>query len=543
MLDEADVRAPGPNHVELQGMDVGGVLETAIFQHPESEVRFSLPEGFTGGTLRLGYGIKTRAWEWMRGAVAFRVGVTGAGGGSDAEPEWLLESTLEPRSRPEHRSWERAVVAVPSGGTLVLRTEAVGSADHAWSGWADPLLEWEEPARAARPTRAAHPNLLLITSDACRADYLSCYGSAEVRTPNLDALAAEGLRFLDARANATTTVGSYASLLTGRVPPSHGAIADWGALPAGIPTLAGALANAGYRTVFAPSSGEVGIPQRGFTGAFERTIPSLGNPVQDGGVTTRRLLRDLAGSTDGPWFAWVCYRETHPPTRLPDRLVRPFYEGDPRDPARAWRADDVEAIRASESLLYLDQALPLLRRGHVAGDLYWRLLGTAAALDDAAQPPPDLAWHLRALGDGARRGRSEAVFARWLRKRTRWLERGRIDPELVHWLETVADRLRDVERDARDWLDGVVDYRYPLAQLRAGAAHLDRQVGALVAHLREEGLYESSTIVFCSPHGELLGEGGANFHHAEPREPVLRIPLVAKLGREAGRRRAEVDGS
>src|SRR6266545_272671 len=226
VLDEADVRAPGPNHVELQGMDVGGVLETAIFQHPESEVRFSLPEGFTGGTLRLGYGIKTRAWEWMRGAVAFRVGVTPAGGGSDAEPEWLLESTLEPRSRPEHRSWERAVVAVPSGGTLVLRTEAVGSADHAWSGWADPLLEWEEPARAARPTRAAHPNLLLITSDACRADYLSCYGSAEVRTPNLDALAAEGLRFLDARANATTTVGSYASLLTGRVPPSHGAIAD-----------------------------------------------------------------------------------------------------------------------------------------------------------------------------------------------------------------------------------------------------------------------------------------------------------------------------
>ena len=51
------------------------------------------------------------------------------------------------------------------------------------------------------PTPAA-PNILLIMSDQQRWDYLGCYGADFVATPNLDRLAARGMRFENAFTNA-----------------------------------------------------------------------------------------------------------------------------------------------------------------------------------------------------------------------------------------------------------------------------------------------------------------------------------------------------
>ena len=50
-------------------------------------------------------------------------------------------------------------------------------------------------ACAKEPTERARANVLLITIDTLRADRLSCYGYERETSPNLDALAAEGLRF------------------------------------------------------------------------------------------------------------------------------------------------------------------------------------------------------------------------------------------------------------------------------------------------------------------------------------------------------------
>ncbi|MBI4259149.1 MAG: hypothetical protein HY658_01160, partial [Actinobacteria bacterium] len=100
VLPEADVRAPSPAHVEIQVMDVGGVQETALFQHADSEVRFPLPEGFGGGRLRLACGVATRAWPGMGGPIGFRIGVEDQG-----RVRLLHESTLDPRSVPRDRGW------------------------------------------------------------------------------------------------------------------------------------------------------------------------------------------------------------------------------------------------------------------------------------------------------------------------------------------------------------------------------------------------------------------------------------------------------
>ena len=67
-------------------------------------------------------------------------------------------------------------------------------------------------------------NILLITVDTTRADYLSCYGSALLTTPNIDALARRGVRFDAATAVIPLTGPGHASMLTGLYPRDHGAI-------------------------------------------------------------------------------------------------------------------------------------------------------------------------------------------------------------------------------------------------------------------------------------------------------------------------------
>src|SRR5512139_1573158 len=86
------------------------------------------------------------------------------------------------------------------------------------------------------------PNVILITIDTLRADYLGCYGNARIPTPNLDALAAQGTIFDRAYCQAPMTPPSHASILTGTYPPTHG-VRDFtsSGLRPGFPTLASIL--------------------------------------------------------------------------------------------------------------------------------------------------------------------------------------------------------------------------------------------------------------------------------------------------------------
>ena len=67
-------------------------------------------------------------------------------------------------------------------------------------------------------SRAATPNILLILSDDHSAAHVGCYGNPDVKTPNLDRLASEGIRFDRAYVTCPQCVPSRASILTGRHP-------------------------------------------------------------------------------------------------------------------------------------------------------------------------------------------------------------------------------------------------------------------------------------------------------------------------------------
>ncbi len=92
-------------------------------------------------------------------------------------------------------------------------------------------------------------NVLLITIDTLRADYLSCYGRKSISTPNIDALAARGVRCAQAFAQVPLTEPSHASILTGTYPQIH-KVRDMGGfvLDRNVPTLATILGGAGWST-------------------------------------------------------------------------------------------------------------------------------------------------------------------------------------------------------------------------------------------------------------------------------------------------------
>ncbi len=126
-----------------------------------------------------------------------------------------------------------------------LKTTAVGAA-------LAPLA-MTFPAACSRGGQSGPPNIVLIYADDIGYGDLGCYGASAVRTPNVDRLAAGGLRFTDAYATSATCTPSRYSLLTGeyafRNPAARVLPGDAGLLiEPGRPTLPGMLKKAGYTT-------------------------------------------------------------------------------------------------------------------------------------------------------------------------------------------------------------------------------------------------------------------------------------------------------
>src|SRR5439155_25833751 len=102
-------------------------------------------------------------------------------------------------------------------------------------------------AAPAAPT--ASPNVVFVSIDTLRADHLGCYGYKQIRTPNIDALAADGVRFARAYTPVPVTLPSHTVIFTGTYPMLSG-MHDFSGnkLSASQPTLASVLKEQGYAT-------------------------------------------------------------------------------------------------------------------------------------------------------------------------------------------------------------------------------------------------------------------------------------------------------
>ena len=108
------------------------------------------------------------------------------------------------------------------------------------------LVATASSANAAETADA--PNILFVFADQWRADALGYSGDPNVKTPNLDRLAAQAVNFTHAVSGCPVCCPYRASLMTGRRPLSHGVFLNDVQLPGEEVTIAEVLAARGYRT-------------------------------------------------------------------------------------------------------------------------------------------------------------------------------------------------------------------------------------------------------------------------------------------------------
>lgn len=203
-------------------------------------------------------------------------------------------------------------------------------------------------------------HVLLISLDTTRADHLGCYGDARGLTPNLDRLAARGVRFEAAMSPAPTTLAAHTSIFTGTYPQTHGVARNGFVVNPANETLAELFSEAGWATgavlgSFALES-RFGLDQ-GFDRFDEnfdlqigvtadRTLSRDQNQRQAGGVTTAALAQ-FAQVQDERSFHFVHYFDPHVPYEAPREFVERF--GATGAPASARDSDIEERVVALQA--------------------------------------------------------------------------------------------------------------------------------------------------------------------------------------------------
>jgi arylsulfatase A-like enzyme/Flp pilus assembly protein TadD len=193
---------------------------------------------------------------------------------------------------------------------------------------------------SAAPNSA--PNVVFITIDTLRADHLGCYGYKEIRTPNIDALAAEGVRFERAYTSVPVTLPSHTVIFTGTYPMLSG-IHDFAAnrLNPSQPTLSSVLKEHGYTT--AAVIGSAVLDSRfglnhgfdfyydhfDFNRLLETNLDEMERP---GNVVADVTLDWLSKNYEKKFFLWMHLYDPHfpyrPPSPYSEQYAGRLYDGE-----------------------------------------------------------------------------------------------------------------------------------------------------------------------------------------------------------------------
>lgn len=188
------------------------------------------------------------------------------------------------------------------------------------------------PLNAAPAPDTKRPNLVVFLADDHGVDFLGCYGNPAIRTPNVDALAKQGMRFTRVFAASPTCSPSRAALWTGLYPSRNGTMGNHTNCRPGIKSLPAYLKPLGYRVVVA-NKADV-RPKEVFNfEILKATLPQ--NPQHQRryraeGLDTKAVDRFLAGHAkehpnqplclilgdNGPHVIWE-KNKTYDPAKLP----------------------------------------------------------------------------------------------------------------------------------------------------------------------------------------------------------------------------------
>jgi len=285
--------------------------------------------------------------------------------GRPADGRWRLLG----ERRPEPGRWEAPATAsvdltsLAAGGVELELAAATPGARcrrrHGLSLWGSPAVYVRRPPAAGQRRRPPpeHPDVILLTFDALRADALGAYGRSPSLTPALDALASESDVWLDAFACFNGTNPSLASLMTGLYGKHHGVYDLHTPLPGRHRTLAELLRRQGYATGAVVAVNHLRPRKSGLDQGFDAF--HVAPRMYSAELATDLALEWLADQRR-PYFLWLHVFDPHTPHTPP----RPFAQGRVADgtwglrPVGSWlQVGDPGPIAYRKPLLGAHEAL------------------------------------------------------------------------------------------------------------------------------------------------------------------------------------------
>lgn len=349
------------------------------------------------------------------------------------------------------------------------------------------------------------PNIVLIQTDQHRRDLIGCYGGAHARTPNVDRLAREGVRFANAYTVSPLCTPARASLQTGLYPCRHG--------------MQNNLYQPGCVVHELPDTPDI-LPRR------------LGEAGYSAGFTGKWHLGYGAAAHADPW-----YRD-HVVEGAVDHVRYPawYRAGSSLPTDLGYEGDDFPGHGAGGHL-YQQFHRHLAERG-LRFD-YRRAGGALKELCSGAESSVDRFLSDRAIDliDRFReRDRPFCVQLHFWGPHSPYLVPSAfLDPfrelDIPPWPSFDEDLSRKpaiqwAKRDAEPWAHFRDHVRWSLAY----GHFIDHEIGRVLAHLEAHGLYDDSLIVFTADHGDSLGmHGGMADKAFSFYEETAGIPLVVKL--------------
>src|ERR1700674_1853473 len=204
--------------------------------------------------------------------------------------------------------------------TFILALAAIGTCLAAVVAW-----------RYARASAPVNGPIILISIDSLRADHLPAYGYRKVKTPTIDALAADGTVFERAYSHTPQSLPAHTALLSGRLPFETGVRDNIGfVVKSGERLLPQMLRERGYTTAGIVSSfvlrKETGIDQGFdfFDGDMPPSSPELttGGMQRDGGESEAIAERWLDQQRSQRVFLFLHLNEPHKPYSPPPQYAK-----------------------------------------------------------------------------------------------------------------------------------------------------------------------------------------------------------------------------
>lgn len=341
------------------------------------------------------------------------------------------------------------------------------------------------------------PNILLITADQWRGDCLSALGHPVVKTPEIDALAAEGVLFKRHFASAAPCSPARAGLYTGLYQMNHRVCRNGSPLDARFDNLALAARRAGYDpTLFgytdtAPDPRTMS-PHDPHLTTYEGVLP---------GFTVRRLLPEH----EKPWLSWLRARGHADATSRDVHMPRDAEPGTITRSPPSYSADETQsAFLADELVTWLDEqdgpwmAHISLLRPHppfVVPEPYNRMYA-AQEPDDFLRLPDreqEMALHPYLAFDLPRQKKGSFLHA--------------ATGAVAEWTAEDIAELRAIYH-------GMI-------------TETDAQLGRIFRALKDRGLWDETIIVFTSDHAEMAGDHWS-FGKGGFFDGSYHIPLVIR---------------